>query len=511
MSYLIGPRRGLHARPGPLLWQRVAGRLGATPADLKAITRTLPATLKFDGMSHFFTEVVGGRVGHADYFGLVSAMSNPVRVWPVIAGSQQSALYHLAASLVSVDGVVAFANASASAPQQEKPAEEKPVEELPAEENFMAIPLPLPPSMPDMPGELAEPNVVREQPAPEPVVYAKETTVEVPRPRILLPPPATEPQPPVAPEVSQPPEPQPPVRRRGRHSAPDLEEAPVENPVRPPENIVVPVVDAEPSAAQPQVPAAVAYASQPEVSEPVAYVTEPQVPEPVAYADEVEAYAGNVETEPVDDDVVEAEPVTEQVADDDPAVIATFAHDQVTERDAVISKLVDAIGKRDDLIEHREQMITMLVERDRLIERLFARLDERDAVINRLADAVTKRDEAIDHRDRMVGMLVEKVERLERTVGGQPEPPAEPPQQQEEAPAEAAGAEPFPARSVRPAIGARPSPALSYRSRLPGENGAADRTPRPVAPTRRRPNPDQPPGRLLTGDRTDFPTRNRMT
>ncbi|WP_163571480.1 hypothetical protein [Fodinicola feengrottensis] len=109
-TYLIGPRRALHAaRPGPAMWRRVAGRLGASSADLKAIARTLPATLTFDGMSQFFTEMVGGRVGHADYFGLVSAMSNPVQGWRKIADHPDSDLYRLACSLVSAEGVTEFA------------------------------------------------------------------------------------------------------------------------------------------------------------------------------------------------------------------------------------------------------------------------------------------------------------------------------------------------------------------------------------------------------------------
>ncbi len=107
-------------------------------------------------------------------------------------------------------------------------------------------------------------------------------------------------------------------------------------------------------------------------------------------------------------------------------LIASFAQrdrlvDRLGERDTVINKLVDAIGNRDEAIEHRDQMIGMLVERDRLIERLFARLDERDAVINRLAEAIGKRDKAIEQRDQMITVLIEKVERY-----AQPEPAVRP-------------------------------------------------------------------------------------
>jgi hypothetical protein len=488
-SYLIGPRRALHARPGPELWRRVAGRLGASSADLKAIARTLPATLKYDGTAQFFTEMVGGRVGHADYFGLVSAMSNPVQAWQKVADRTDSELYRLASTLVSPDGVAEFAR-----PQRRQA--------------FAPAPL--------------------EEPAP----------VEIP----------AEPEPVPAPEPA----------RRGRHSAPELEE-PAAQDHSMASQIAEPALFAELSQLSVPIP-------EPEPEpEPVAEVhlekadeevfAEVEEDEPPAV--EEPEYIENPAAEPEPENIVEVDFAdAELVREDDDShlddgtgvtqLISSFAQrdrlvDRLGERDTVINKLVDAIGKRDEAIEHRDQMIGMLVERDRLIERLFARLDERDAVINRLAEAIGKRDKAIEQRDQMITGLIEKVETREhRTAENAVEPmpatiqpgePAPPPAWSEpldgrrtdrqRAPEAASAApdnpaaEPFPSRNVRaalPGFGARPAAALSHRSRLQaaGENGfdqrvlsAAELAQRPLMAPRRRPpaepgTPADAPGRVMS-------------
>ncbi|GAA1698541.1 hypothetical protein GCM10009765_54950 [Fodinicola feengrottensis] len=550
-TYLIGPRRALHARPGPAMWRRVAGRLGASSADLKAIARTLPATLTFDGMSQFFTEMVGGRVGHADYFGLVSAMSNPVQGWRKIADHPDSDLYRLACSLVSAEGVTEFA-------RPQRPVDAPAVPDRLAESD---VDLPTfgamsaEPRLTDV-GSV-DPETADVRPAEADFVRPAESDFADVRPAAAevadVRPAAPEPEV-VDVRVEAEPVVAPP-RRRGRHSAPDADEIP-KNPVPSvpensvpensvPENIVpaevvaqsqppVETVEAlEPTAgpAEPVVAVDLVKAAKPAEKAESVEMVEPAEAEPVETTEPAEAEPATVESEPRLEKTADAartqvtveNPEHDTVIDVDFAdgeldlrdydqgqeevtgahLIASFAQrdrlvDRLGERDTVINKLVDAIGNRDEAIEHRDQMIGMLVERDRLIERLFARLDERDAVINRLAEAIGKRDKAIEQRDQMITVLIEKVERY-----AQPEPAVRPgtpePARTDRPLAHHGGqhtvshpmssqpvdtvevpprttAEPFPSRTVRgglPGIGARPAAALSHRSRLQGaaENG----------------------------------------